>query len=124
MIDMEMRDEHLVELIQREATSDVIGDRTFTEIEDEVLAVSELHEHGCVHLAWPDEGRSSHEDDPHLVRTQLLSSREPVGCRLQSWGGIDAFEQQPLFPAPHRNATGQCPLDVLPRRLRFLGGFV
>ncbi len=46
VIDMKMRDEHLVEFIQRETTSDVVGDRALAEIEDEVLPISQLHEHG------------------------------------------------------------------------------
>ena len=55
VVDVEVRDEDLVELVQREARGDVIRDRPFAEVENEVLTVAELDQDRGVHLTRTDE---------------------------------------------------------------------
>jgi len=121
MIDVQMRDEHLADLVQRDPSALVVGDRAFSEIEHEFVAVAELDEDRRVHLAGTDERRSAHEGDSHLVRLYVLGTREPVCRALQPRLGPDTLKHQAFLPAFTWNATGQSGLHVFLRR-RLLNG--
>ena len=51
VIDVQVRDEDLVEFVEREPCCDVVRNGSLAEVEDEVLAVAKLYQDRGVHLA-------------------------------------------------------------------------
>ncbi len=122
VIDVQVRDEDVLDLVQRDAGSDVVRGRALAQIEHEVSAVAELHEDRRVHLSGSDRRRRAHEDDPHLVRLNFLGTWEPVRCALHPGRGSDPFEEQPLLPAIARYATEERGANLLDARRILNGG--
>ena len=116
VIDVQVRDEDFVELVQRKPTRQIVRNGAFAHVEDEVFAIAQLHENGGVHLSWADHRRRPHEDDSHLVWPDLLRSREPLGSTHHVRRRIDSLEELALFPATKWHAAGHYALDILGRR--------
>ena len=116
MVHVQVRDEDLVELVERQPGGDVVRYRPFADVEHEVVVVAQLDEDRRVHLARPDEWRRPHERDPQLLRPDLFGPREPVRRARQARRRVDAPNinpscQRPIGTPPDNAAWMSAGLD-------------
>src|SRR5262245_4981156 len=98
VIPVQVRDEDVVDLVQRNPRGQVVGDGARTHVEDEPVAIPQLDVDGRAHLTRAGQRRAPHEGDADLAGLYLLRAGEPVGYALQPRHRCDAVEHEPFLP--------------------------